>query len=78
MPVGCFTQQLKLTGGVDQVKNKTYIYCNVPAPTTFTRFYDKLKVMTGGWTVHTLPCTHIVQIDMPDEFDGRRCCWQAI
>lgn len=66
MPIGCFTQPLKLTGGVDQVKKKTYIYCNVPAPTTFTQFYDKLKD-DRSWTVHTLPCTHIVQIDMPNE-----------
>jgi len=28
--------------------------------------YEKLK-SKPGWTVHTLPCTHLVQIDMPDE-----------
>ena len=66
MPTACFTQPLKLTGGIDRVKKKTYIYCNLPAPTTFTQFYDKLKD-DRDWTVHTLPCTHIVQIDMPNE-----------
>jgi pimeloyl-ACP methyl ester carboxylesterase len=66
MPTGCFTQPLKLTGGTDPVKKKTYIYCNVPAPTTFTQFYDKLK-NDKDWTTHTLPCTHLVQIDMPKE-----------
>jgi pimeloyl-ACP methyl ester carboxylesterase len=66
MPTACFTQALKLTGGIDRVKNKTYIYCNVPAPTTFTQFYDKLK-NDRDWKVHTLPCTHLVQIDMPKE-----------
>jgi pimeloyl-ACP methyl ester carboxylesterase len=66
MPIGCFTQPLKLSGGIDRVKKKTYVYCNVPAPTTFTQFYDKLKD-DRGWTMHTLPCTHIVQIDMPKE-----------
>ena len=66
MPIACFTQPLKLTGGADRVKKKSYIYCNVPAPTTFTQFYDKLKD-DREWTMHTLPCTHIVQIDMPDE-----------
>jgi pimeloyl-ACP methyl ester carboxylesterase len=54
MPTACFTQPLKLTGGIDRVKKKTYIYCNVPAPTTFTQFYDKLKD-DRDWTVHTLP-----------------------
>jgi pimeloyl-ACP methyl ester carboxylesterase len=66
MPTACFVQPLKLSGGIDRVKKKSYIYCNVPAPTTFTQFYDKLKD-DKGWTAHTLPCTHIVQIDMPKE-----------
>ena len=66
MPTACFVQPLKLTGGIDRVKKRTYVYCNVPAPTTFTQFYDRLKD-DKAWSVHTLPCTHIVQIDMPDE-----------
>lgn len=66
MPIACFTQPLKLSGGIDRVNKKTYIYCNVPAPTTFTQFYEKLKG-NRGWTLHTLPCTHIVQIDMPKQ-----------
>ena len=66
MPTACFLQTLKLTGGVDRIKKKTYTYCNKPTPTTFTQFYDKLKD-DRGWTVHTLPCTHVVQIEMPNE-----------
>ena len=66
MPIACFTQALRLGGGADRVKDRTYIYCNVPAPTTFTQFYDKLKD-DSRWTVHTMPCTHLVQVDMPDE-----------
>jgi pimeloyl-ACP methyl ester carboxylesterase len=70
MPTACFVQPLKLTsGGVDRIKNKTYIYCNKPAPTTFTQFYEKLK-NDRDWTVHTLPCTHLVQIDMPRELSA--------
>jgi pimeloyl-ACP methyl ester carboxylesterase len=65
-PTACFTQALKLTGGIDRIKKKTYIYANVPAPTTFTPFYEKLK-NRPDWTVHTLPCTHVVQIDLPNE-----------
>jgi pimeloyl-ACP methyl ester carboxylesterase len=65
-PTACFTQLLKLTGGVDRIKKKTYIYANVPAPTVFTQFYEKLK-NNKGWTVHTLPCTHIIQMELPDE-----------
>jgi hypothetical protein len=35
-------------------------------PARFTRFYDKLK-NDPGWTVHTLPCSTFVQLEMPDE-----------
>jgi pimeloyl-ACP methyl ester carboxylesterase len=66
MPIACFTQTLALTGGIDRVRKRTYIYCNVPAPTTFTPFYEKLK-NDPAWRTRTLPCTHIVQIDMPAE-----------
>lgn len=65
-PTACFTRPVKLTGGIDRITRKTYIYCNVPAPTTFTQFYDKLR-NKSGWTAHTLPCTHMAQQDMPDE-----------
>lgn len=65
-PTACFIQAIKLTGGIDRVQKKTYIYANVPAPTTYTPFYERLK-NNKEWRVHTLPCTHIVQMDLPDE-----------
>ncbi|MGH8150152.1 MAG: alpha/beta fold hydrolase [Steroidobacteraceae bacterium] len=65
-PVACFTQPVKLSGGLERIRRKTYIYCNDPAPTTFTPFYERLR-NDPGWTVHTLPCTHFVQFDMPGE-----------
>ncbi len=65
-PAGTLIQGVTLTGGIDRIKRKTYIYCNVPAPTTFTQFYEKLKGKPG-WVVHTLPCTHMAQNDMPNE-----------
>lgn len=65
-PAGTMIQALTLTGGIDRIKHKTYIYCNVPAPTTFTQFYEKLK-NRPGWVMHTLPCTHMAQTDMPNE-----------
>src|SRR5262249_13933584 len=57
---------LTLNGGIDRVKKKSFIYCNVPAPTTLTPFYEKLKD-DPDWSIHTLPCTHIVQMEMPNE-----------
>ncbi len=64
-PTACFAQPLKLTGGIDRIARKTYIYCNSPEPTTFTPLYEKLR-RAPGWIVHTLPCTHMAQMDMPD------------
>ena len=65
-PLACFTQPLALTGGVERIRRKTYIYCNDPQPTTLTPFYEKVRGRPD-WTVHTLPCTHNAQLDMPRE-----------
>jgi hypothetical protein len=35
-------------------------------PARFTQFYDKVK-NKSGWTVHTLPCTTFMQLEMPDD-----------
>jgi pimeloyl-ACP methyl ester carboxylesterase len=65
-PTACFALPVNLTGDLDRIKKKTYIYANVPEPAAFTSFYEKLK-NEQNWTVHTLPCTHLVQIDTPNE-----------
>jgi pimeloyl-ACP methyl ester carboxylesterase len=65
-PTACFTQPLAITGGIDRIQRKTYIYCNDPEPTTFTPFYERLK-SKPGWTIHTLACSHFAQMDMPKE-----------
>jgi pimeloyl-ACP methyl ester carboxylesterase len=63
-PLATLTQPVQLTGGIGRVKKKTYILATEPA--RFSQFYDKLK-NDPGWTVHTLPCTHFIQLEMPDE-----------
>ena len=63
-PLVTLTQPLQLTGGLGRVKQKIYILATDPA--RFTQFYDKLK-NDPGWTVHTLSCTHFIQLEMPDE-----------
>ena len=65
-PTACFNQTITLTGGIDRARKKTYIYANALEPTAFTPFYEKFKELPG-WIVHTLPCTHLVQMDMPNE-----------
>jgi hypothetical protein len=63
-PLVTLTLPLQLTGGIGRVRQKMYILGTEPA--RFNRFYDKAK-NTPGWTVHTLPCTTFMQLDMPDE-----------
>ena len=63
-PLATFTQPVQLTGGISRVKQKMYILATDPA--RFSQFYDKLK-NDPGWTVHTLPCTHFIQLEMPGE-----------
>jgi pimeloyl-ACP methyl ester carboxylesterase len=63
-PLATLSQPLQLTGGIGRVQRKIYILSTEPA--RFTRFYDKAK-NNPGWTVHTLPCTTFMQLEMPDE-----------
>ena len=63
-PLATLTQPVQLTGGIGRVKQKMFILGTEPA--RFTQFYDKVK-NDPGWTVHTLPCTTFMQLEMPDE-----------
>src|ERR1700751_36339 len=62
-PLATLTQPVQLTGGIGRVKQKMFILGTEPA--RFTQFYDKVK-NDPGWTVHTLPCTTFMQLEMPD------------
>ena len=42
------------------------MYILATEPARFTQFYDKVK-NDAGWSVHTLPCTAAMQLEMPDE-----------
>ena len=63
-PLATLSQQVQLTGGIGRIRQKMYILGTDPA--RFTQFYDKVK-NDPGWTVHTLPCTTFMQLEMPDE-----------
>jgi hypothetical protein len=63
-PLATLTQPVQLTGGFGRVRQKMYILGTEPA--RFTRFYDNVK-NNPGWTLHTLPCTTFMQLEMPDE-----------
>jgi pimeloyl-ACP methyl ester carboxylesterase len=64
-PAPTMTQPVRLAGGLARVARRTFIYCNDPQPTTFTQFYERYR-HAPGWEMHTLPCTHLAQLDMPE------------
>jgi pimeloyl-ACP methyl ester carboxylesterase len=63
-PRATMSQPLQLKGGIGRVKQKMYILATEPA--RFAQFYEKVK-NDPGWTACTLPCTHFIQLEMPDE-----------
>jgi pimeloyl-ACP methyl ester carboxylesterase len=63
-PLATFIQPVQLTGSIGRVKQKMYILATDPA--RFTQFYDRLK-NDPVWTLHTLSCSHFIQLEMPDE-----------
>jgi hypothetical protein len=63
-PLVTLTQPLQPTGSIGRVRQKLYLLGT--GPSRFARFHDKVK-NKPGWTVHTLPCTTFMQLEMPDE-----------
>jgi pimeloyl-ACP methyl ester carboxylesterase len=62
-PIGCFEQQIKLTGKVEQMKNVTFILASEESP--FSPFLEKAKAK--GWNTLTMNCGHMVMFDQPEE-----------
>ena len=65
-PVGCFEQRIKLTGGIQRVKDVTYIFCEgFLEGSPFPPFYEKAKAK--GWKTRTMTCGHVPMFDQPEE-----------
>jgi pimeloyl-ACP methyl ester carboxylesterase len=64
-PLATFQQPLRLTGGIDRIKNSTFILASGWAPSPFPYFFEKAK--TKGWKTVDLSCGHDVMLDMPAE-----------
>ena len=67
-PLATFEQRLRLTGGIQQIKNVTYILATGFEATPFPRFYERAKAK--GWKTLTMTCGHDVMLDLPDELAG--------
>lgn len=63
----CFSQPVRLSGGLDQVKRISYVYASGWAgdQSPFFVFYEKAR--SRGWTTSRMNCGHDVMIDRPEE-----------
>jgi pimeloyl-ACP methyl ester carboxylesterase len=65
-PLASMLQRIRLTGALDGIARKHYLYMTAYSETPFTQFYDRLRA-DPSWTVHTRPFGHNVVAEMPDE-----------
>lgn len=64
-PLATFQQPLQLAGGIERIKNLTYILATGWDHSPFPQFYEKAKAK--GWKTLTMPCGHDIMLDNPDE-----------
>ena len=68
-PLATFQQPLRLTGGIDTIKNVTFILASgFSEGSAFPPFYEKAKAR--GWQTRTVSCGHDVMLDQPDQLTG--------
>jgi pimeloyl-ACP methyl ester carboxylesterase len=64
--LACFEQRIKLTGGLERVRNVTHILAtDFQEGMPFPAFHERAK--TKGWKTRTISCGHDVMLDLPDE-----------
>jgi pimeloyl-ACP methyl ester carboxylesterase len=65
-PLGCFEQRITLTGGIEQIKDVTFVLAmGFTDGSPFPPFYEMAKAK--GWKTRTMSCGHIVMLDQPDQ-----------
>ena len=64
-PLATFQQPIRLTGGIDRIKNVAYILATGYSHSPFPKFYERAKAK--GWRTLTMPCGHDVMLDLPEE-----------
>lgn len=64
-PLATFDEPLRLSGGIDAVKNVTFILATGFDGSPFPQFYEGAK--SKGWKTLSMACGHDVMLDMPVE-----------
>jgi pimeloyl-ACP methyl ester carboxylesterase len=71
-PRACFEQRIALTGGIEQIKDVTFILAaGFVEGSPFPPFYAKANAK--GWRTFTVTCGHIVMLDQPVELTRILC-----
>jgi pimeloyl-ACP methyl ester carboxylesterase len=65
-PLAAFMQAIRLTGAWQRVRRRELIYLSGWSGTPFTELYRRLAA-DPEWITHTLPVSHNVMADAPDE-----------
>jgi pimeloyl-ACP methyl ester carboxylesterase len=65
-PLATFMQQLRLTGNVEKVVNRAFIYLGGWSPSPFVKYYETVK-HSPHWHVETIDCGHNVMRDCPNK-----------
>ncbi len=64
--LACFEQRIKLTGGLERVRNVTHILAtDFQEDMPFPALHERAKAK--GWKTRTISCGHDVMLDRPDE-----------
>ncbi len=63
-PLATFQQPIHLTGGLDPIKNVTFILASGWGPGPFLPFYEQAKIK--GWKTLAIECGHDVMLDQPE------------
>jgi len=65
-PISTFQQHISLSGGIQSIKNVTYIYAaGFVQGSPFPPFFEKAKAK--GWKTRTMSCGHDAMLDRPEE-----------
>ncbi len=64
-PLATFDEKLRLSGGIDAVKNVTFILATGFDESPFPQFNERAK--NKGWKTLSMACGHDVMLDMPVE-----------
>jgi len=65
-PLATFEQPIRLTGGLDRIKNVTHVLATgFREGSPFPVHHERARAR--GWKLHTMPCGHDVMLDRPEE-----------